>query len=60
MPPLDPVTPASLVRTTVVAAEVDTVPSILTSANLLIMAILSDASSLFSFSDTISFLSCVF
>jgi hypothetical protein len=60
MPPLDPVTPASLVRTTVVAAEVDTVPTILTSANLLITAISSDASSLFSFSDTISFLSCVF
>ena len=49
MLPLDPVTPASLVRTTVVAAEVDTEPTTPTSANLLLVAPSSDASSLFSF-----------
>lgn len=49
MPPLDPVTPASLVRTTVVVAEVDTAPSTPTSASLLVVAPSSDAFSLFSF-----------
>ena len=49
MLPLDPVTPASLVRTTVVAAEVDTVPTTLTSAKLPVVAPSSDASSRFSF-----------
>lgn len=43
---LDPVTPASLVRTTVVAAEVDTALTTPTSANLLVVVPSSDPSSI--------------
>lgn len=57
MLPLDPATPASLVRTTVAAAEVDTVPSTLTSAkvSLLLLQMMHLVASRFRY-DFVSFM----